>query len=302
MHSGFRKTVLILLSLLLLASSLACSCAGNKADAKEPLRVSYLGPEGTYSQEACETFFEEDVYLLPYETAAAAVDALVSKETDYAVIPQENTIGGAVADYLDLVIANEQVSVAGEVELLISQNLLVLPGTSLGDIQTIYSHPQAIAQTKEWREQNLPDAKVVEVPSTAEGAKIVAGSGDKTGAAVASAGCAGLYGLEILAPDIQNNDSNRTRFYVLTLSAPDTRKADRVAFLVKGSAADLPKLLKGIERRGMKLISIHDRPLRTVLGEYCYLIECEGTYRDYCKLEKWNGALAFRFLGSFSVR
>ncbi len=301
MYSHFKRVFLIFLALLLSLAA-GCSCAGGKADAAAPTRVSYLGPEGTYTQEACETFFGEKVSLLPYPAAPGAVSALLSDEADYAVIPQENTIGGAVNDYLDLVIGNRDVSVAGEVELPISQNLLVLPGTSLGDIKTVYSHPQAIAQSEEWRKEHLPDARVIEVSSTAEGASVVAKSGDRTCAAVASAGCAPLYGLEILARDIQNSDSNKTRFYVLTLKAPGEQKADRFAFVAEGNAKDLPALMKKIQNRKITLVAIHDRPRKTGLGEYRYLIECEGGYRDYRKLVKGLDAFEFRYLGSFSVR
>ncbi|MBP5230437.1 MAG: hypothetical protein ILO68_01795, partial [Clostridia bacterium] len=141
------------------------------------------------------------------------------------------------------------------------------------------------------------------VSSTAEGASVVAKSGDRTCAAVASAGCAPLYGLEILARNIQNNDSNRTRFYVLSLKEPGENKADRFAFLARGSAKDLPALMKRIENRKITLISIHDRPGKTVLGEYCYLIECEGGgFKDYRKLAKGLDAFEFRYLGSFPVK
>ena len=107
--------------------------------------ISYLGPEGTYTQEACNKFFDMQGNLTPCETVGDAVEALVSGECDYAVIPQENTIGGPVIDYVDTVIGQTGVSVVGEVELLISQNLLAAPGTSVSDIKTVYSHKQGIA-------------------------------------------------------------------------------------------------------------------------------------------------------------
>ncbi len=150
-------------------------------------KISYLGPEGTYTQEACQNFFDNNSSYIPYTTVPEAVEALTSGESDYAVIPQENTIGGAVVDYVDTLIGTESVSVVGEVELPISQNLLVLPGTELSDIKTVYSHKQGIAQGKEWLSKNLPDAEVIEVSSTAEGAKMVSEGSDKSCAAIASA-------------------------------------------------------------------------------------------------------------------
>lgn len=264
--------------------------------------VGYLGPEGTYTQEACGVFFEKKGTYKPYETVNDTVEALVSGECGYAVIPQENTIGGAVTDYVDTLISYENVSVVGEVELPIDQNLLVLPGTDLDEIATVYSHKQGIAQGKEWLEQNIPDAEVIEVSSTAEGARMAAESGDRSCAAIASAACADVYGLEILARGIQNNSSNRTRFYVLSRQAPATANNDRLAFIAKGDAEELPKLMYAMEKRNMTLVAVHDRPLKTELGEYCYLIECEGcSYKDFLKISAKTD-FVIRYLGSFDVR
>lgn len=261
--------------------------------------VAFLGPEGTYTQEACEQFFGSDKTLLPYKTVAEAVDALAGGNAKYAVIPQENTIGGAVTDYIDTLIAQPEVSVIGEVELPISQNLLVLPGTTLKDIKTVYSHKQGIAQGAEWLKKNLPGAEVIEVSSTAEGARLISENKDGSCAAIASAGCADVYGLDILAPSIQNNNNNKTRFYVLSTDKPSTKKAERLAFIAEGSASDLPRLITAIKEQGMNLVTIHDRPLKTVLGEYSYLIECsDSEYSDYETITK-NGSFSFRYLGSF---
>ena len=108
-------------------------------------KISYLGPEGTYTQEACQNFFDNHGAYVPYKTVPEAVEALTNGESDYAVIPQENTIGGAVTDYVDTLIATESISVVGEVELPISQNLLVLPGTELSDIMDTLANQQFIA-------------------------------------------------------------------------------------------------------------------------------------------------------------
>ena len=167
-------------------------------------------------------------------------------KSKYAVIPQENTIGGAVTDYVDILISQTDVSVVGEVELPINQNLLTLPDTDISGIRTVYSHKQGIAQGKEWLETNLPDAEIIEVSSTA--------------------------------------------------------KAARTAFVASGSANDLPELMSEIQVRGIDLITIHDRPLKTELGEYSYLFECEHcTHEDFIALSE-NSSLDMRFLGCFNVR
>lgn len=302
-----KKALSIALALLLCLSLFGCGAAPAGSAAAEPVdyagaRVSYLGPEGTYTQEACETFFGGQGTCLPYATVGDAVQALADGKSDYAVIPQENTIGGAVIDYVDTLIARTEVSVVGEVELPISQNLLALPGAETADIRTVYSHKQGIAQGREWLARNLPEAEVIEVSSTAEGARMVAEAGDPACAAIASAGCAGVYGLEILAAGIQNNDQNKTRFYVLSLSAPSTGAGERLAFIASGAAEDLPMLLAGIKARGMTLVTIHDRPQKTELGRYDYLIECaDGSYERFEKLCR-GSAFDFRFLGCFDER
>ena len=303
-----RKWPALLLALALCLALAGCGGGADKTDTV-PVRidfasatVSYLGPEGTYTQEACGRFFEKQGTYVPYETVGDAVEALVNGDSNYAVIPQENTIGGAVIDYVDTLLSQPEVSVVGEVELPINQNLLVLPGTALSAIKTVYSHKQGIAQGRDWLEENLPDAEVTEVSSTAEGAKMVAEAGDPSCAAIASAACADVYGLEVLAAAIQNNDRTKTRFYVLSTDAPATAPADRTAFVASGSAEDLPELMAAMEQQNVTLVALHDRPLKTELGQYAYLIECaECPYDAYLKLTE-NSAFTFRYLGGFAVR
>lgn len=297
-----------------LALILAVLCLVTAGCASEPLPavstpvsyesavVSYLGPEGTYTQEACGVFFEKQGEYIPYKTVSDAVDALVSGESNYAVIPQENTIGGAVIDYVDTLIAQTAVSVVGEVELPINQNLLTLPGAEADDIMTVYSHNQGIAQGKDWLAENLPQAQVIEVSSTAEGAKMVAEAQDPSCAAIASAACADVYQLEVFASAIQNNQSNKTRFYVLSMAEPQTAQAERLAFIAMGDAEHLPELMADMAKQKSELITLHDRPLKTELGQYCYLIECSDlSYEGYMKLTE-KSDFDFRYLGSFDVR
>lgn len=160
--------------------------------------VSYLGPEGTYTQEAVKQFFGPEGDYRPQKNVKDAVQKMLDGESTYAVIPQENTIGGPVYDYVDELLAHENIHIIGEVELPIRQALLVAEGTKTEDILTVYSHKQGLIQGKEWLSDNLPKAEVVEVSSTAEGAKKVAESGTKDVAAIASTGAAEVYGLNIL--------------------------------------------------------------------------------------------------------
>lgn len=264
--------------------------------------VSYLGPEGTYTQEACTLFFNGEGTYLPQADVSASVQAVVDGASTYAVIPQENTIGGPVAEYLDEVISHEGLSVVGEVELPINQNLLAKPGTQLADIKRVYSHKQGLAQGKAWLAENLPNAELVEVSSTAEGARMAAEEQDEPCAAIGAAAAADVYGLEVLAPGIQMSDTNKTRFYVLSLEEPAREASDRMAFVATGAAEGLPKLLTAIDEQGLTIVALHDRPLKTELGHYAFLIECTGGgYEQFAALEG-SDAFSLRYLGSFPVQ
>lgn len=265
-------------------------------------RVSYLGPEGTYTEEATQLFFGPDGTYLPQKTVEEAVDKLLEGQSEYAVIPQENTIGGPVYNYVDELLSQESISVVGEVELTIRQALLVAEGTSLADVKVVYSHQQGIVQGKEWLETHLPEAEVVEVSSTAEGAKMVSEQGDGSCAAIASTGAAKVYGLQVAAENIQQNDNNRTRFYVLSSQKAYKGESDRMLFSAVGDAGDLPTLLKELMKYDLTLVSIHDRPEKTVLGNYIYLIEVEnGSYSEYEKISKLP-AFEFQYYGAFPVK
>lgn len=264
-------------------------------------KISYLGPIGTYSEEASLAIFNNQGTHIPFNTVSDAVKALKDKEVNYAVIPQENTIGGAVIDYIDIVLENENLFIVSEIELTISQNLLVLDNTKLEDIKTIYSHKQGISQGKAWIDKNIPNAKLIEVSSTAEGAKIVSENQDKSIAAIASKGAASVYNLNVLADNIQENDNNKTRFYALSLEKNNISNGDRLAFVAKGKSSNLPSLMSKINSKGKDLITIHERPLKTSLGEYYYLIEIANCSYDDYKIIINNDLFNYRYLGSFNI-
>jgi prephenate dehydratase len=263
--------------------------------------VSYLGPEGTYTEEAAKHVFDDTSTLVTYDTVPNAVAALVAGESTFAVIPQENTIGGPVTDYIDCVLDNAEVTIKGEIELPISQNLLGLPGAKLSDIKHVYSHKQGIAQGKAWLAENLPEAEVEEVSSTAEGARMVSEGANPTTAAICSAGCAEVYGLEILAPNIHQNDDNVTRFYVLSTEGATIAGSQRMAFVATGAAADFPSLMSEIQAAGLNLVTCNNRPAKDVLGRYRYLIEVSpADQAAYEKIAATQG-FDFRFLGGFDL-
>ena len=258
---------------LTLLSLLLCLLCPAAASAEAGAQVSYLGPRGTYTEEAAQFFFGEGAALNPKETVNDAIADLLGGEADYAVIPQENTLGGAVVNYVDALIAAEGAYIAGEVVLPISQTLMALPGAALSDIRTVCSHAQGLTQSAQWRAENLPDAAAREMASTAAAASYVAESGDMSIAAVAAPGAAPLYGLEVLAENVQISTANKTRFYVLSGQALES--GTRAVFVASCDANGLSELLAAARQAGLAIVAVHDRPEGSRLGRYHYVVEVE---------------------------
>lgn len=313
MKTGKDLTIMIigiLLSCLLAAGCAATSVKSESspqpAEAVSELldnaRVSYLGPEGTYTEEAGMYFFPDAGEMLPQATVLDAIADVTAGRADYAVIPQENTLGGAVVNYVDALITQEDVYVVGEVILPISQTLMGVPGASLDDIRTVCSHAQGLTQSAQWREEHLPDAKAQEMESTAAAASYVAETGDKTIAAVAAPGAAKLYGLSVLASNVQITDENKTRFYVLSSQHLTGDFHTHAVFVADCPADRIDDIIVEVHNTGLEMVTIHDRPEGSRLGLYHYIIEVEnpnGISGE--KRGKIEGIPEVRFLGSFDV-
>jgi prephenate dehydratase len=285
--------ILVILTLLLLVCSTALAS------------VSYLGPAGTYTEEATIRFFGSQETITPVSTVAVSLAQLKAGECRYAVVPVENTIGGPVYNYLDSVINDPAFVVVGQVDLPIRQTLLAVPGAKLADIKTILSHPQGIAQSRAWLKANLPDAQLIEVASTAEAARRVAEAGDTAAAAIAASRTADVYSLAILANDLQYTDTNVTRFWVVTLKTNQTFSGDKAAILARGPLNQVSKLLASLDAGGYQLVAVHDRPALTRLGEYQVVIQVAGDNPKTTLeqiLAKQPPTLACRLLGRFAVK
>lgn len=284
--SSMKTWISILLIVMILLGLTACSNTPDKADnagntanlpeGKDMIsdpRVSYLGPEGTYTEEATKFFFQSASEYLPEATVDDAIADVAEGRADYAVIPQENTLGGAVTNYVDALIGQNEIYVVGEVILPISQTLMAIPGATLSDIQTVYSHAQGIKQSETWRAEHLPDAAVEETDSTAAAASYVAEQQDKSLAAVAAPAAAELYGLTVLAENVQITDANKTRFYVLAKAPLVLGGQNQAVFVADCEANRLDDLIVEIHDSGLELVTIHDRPEGSALGSYHYIIE-----------------------------
>ena len=245
------------------------------AEIPDSTTVAYLGPEGTYTEEATKLFFGTNDQLAPQESVPKALEAVAAGTASYAVIPQENTLGGPVTDYVDALLAQKDVSVVGEVVLPIRQTLMGLPGTDLSKVTRVVSHKQGLQQSAAWLDGNLPSAERVEAKSTAAAAQEVASAGDSTSVAIAAPGAASLYGLEVLQANVSLSDANKTRFYVVSRTA-HTRDGYGCALLAATCpASELPRVLDDACAGGARVVCAHDRPEKSSLGVYRYQIELE---------------------------
>ena len=268
-------------------------------EVKENASVSFLGPKGTYTEEAAKFFFQNTQNFIPKKTVDEAISEVISGNADYAVIPQENTLGGAVTNYIDALIRETEVYVVGEVIIPINQTLMGVEGATLDDIKTVCSHAQGLTQSKAWRSENLPDAAEKEMDSTAAAASFVAESKDKSIAAVAAPGAAELYGLTVLAENVQITDTNKTRFYVLSKTKNESGK--RAVFIANCGADQIDDIIVELNNTGFEMVALHDRPDGTKLGSYNYVIETEADNISNDMIDKITAHGGVRFAGCFDL-
>ena len=310
-----KRLVASILTVVLMLQTAACGNLGSgsgtdagsatSSDAfqiVENASVSYLGPAGTYTEEATKLFFSEKAALMPKETVSDAIEMILTGDADYAVIPQENTLGGAVVNYVDALVKTEDVYVVGEVILPINQTLMGVPGATTEDIKTVCSHAQGLTQSAEWRKEHLPDAQAQEMASTAAAASYVAETGDKTIAAVAAPGAADLYGLSVLAENVQITDANKTRFYVLSTTELNSKQLTNAVLVASCEANMIDDIIVKLHDAGLEFVAIHDRPEGSQLGKYNYIIEVENVSGITDSHIKKIAAISdLRYLGRFNV-
>lgn len=285
------------------ASATSASTKPPEADAEieAATTVAYLGPAGTYTEEAAKLFFGEGDELMPQASVEEALTLVTDGTAAYAVIPQENALGGPVTDYIDALLGTDGVSVVGEVVLPIRQTLMGKPGTDLAQVKRVLSHKQGLAQSAEWLSEHLPDAKREEAASTAAAAQAVAEGNDSTTVAIAAPGAAELYGLEVLQDNVSLSDANKTRFYVVARDANELVGYQYAAFVADIMADELPRLLEEACAGGAKLVCVHDRPDGSALGSYRYVIELEqadGFSAD--ELARLKKVEVLNYLGSYA--
>jgi chorismate mutase/prephenate dehydratase len=270
---------------------------------EQPLKVAYLGPAGTFSESASRKHFGSAPDFLPMPTIDDVFRAVEAGNADYGVVPVENSTEGAVGGTLDLLLANP-LKVCGEVKLRIHQQLMSR-AEGIGAAKRLYSHAQSLAQCHEWLNRNLAGPSRVPVASNAEAARLAAE--DPESCAIAGEAAARLYGLNILATNIEDDPNNTTRFLVIADhdAGPSGQDRTSLVFSAPNRPGAIHTLLEPLARHGVDMTKLQSRPARAGLWEYVFYADIQGHQQDpevAAALKELNARAAFvKVLGSYPV-
>ena len=272
------------------------------------MKLGYLGPKGTFSEQAALLYAEKYSGQCDYRiyyNIADVISAVAEGEVDEAVGPLENSIEGTVTSTVDTLIFDADLFIKNELILKVSQNLMVRRGINISDIKKVISHPQGLAQCRKYL-RSVGINETSEVSSTAEAARIISESTEPIGA-IAPKRAAEVYDLDILGENIQDDDTNATRFVVITKEDGTLNAGMKtsIAFTLDNdnSPGSLYKVLDILNIYEINMIKIESRPAKHKLGTYVFYIDLvsdsEEDLKDAMKMLKRKVAF-FKFLGSYS--
>ena len=269
---------------------------------QEPLKVAFLGPEGTFSQAAVYKHFGSSVRALPLPPIDEVFHEVEAGIADFGVVPIENSSEGTVNHTLDMFLTS-MLKICGEVEVRVSHCLMGRM-TGMAAVKRVCAHPQALAQCRGWLDEQLPDAERVPVSSNAEGARRAR---DERGtAAIAGRAAAEIYGLTLLATDIEDRPDNTTRFLVVGRKLFAASGTDKTSLLVSAGNDDsgaLFRLLEPLAKHEVNMTRIESRPSRKRKWDYVFFIDIEGHVGDPAVAQALAAlqkrASLFKVLGSY---
>ena len=270
---------------------------------EEPLKIGFLGPEGTFSQTAVYKHFGHSARALALSTIDEVFHEVEAGHADFGVVPIENSTEGSVNHTLDRFLVSP-LRICGEVELRIRQNLMGKM-RSLREVKRICSHPQSLAQCRQWLQEHLPDVEIIAESSNAEAARRA--RDEKGTAAIAGETASEVYGLTILAADIEDRADNSTRFLVIGRRTFGRSGRDRTTLLVSTGHTEAPgalyRLLEPLAKNRVSLTRIESRPSQRRKWDYVFFIDLEGHIDDAPvarALERLKSrASLYRVLGSY---
>ena len=275
------------------------------------LRVAFLGPAGTFTEEALRVSAPQEVEEIPYPTVFETVMAVQEREADRAVVPIENSLEGGVAATLDALAGEaERVRISAEVVQPIHHCLVAPRELALDEVERVVSHPQATAQCQHFLRERLPGAERLSVPSTAEAVRTVAGAAEPW-AALGSRLSAALYDCVVLADEVEDEPGNLTRFVWLApedeVEAPDAGVEAKTSVVFWGAGDESPgwlvSVLGELADRHVNLTKIESRPMRARFGHYMFFADLEGGEHDQAVREALEAlgerVEGLRVLGSY---
>ena len=241
---------------------------------QEPLKVAYLGPEGTFTQQAVHRHFGHSVHALSMPAIDSVFEQVQSGDADFGVVPVENSTQGIVSHTLDMFLLSD-LKICGEIELRVHQNLLTL-AKSLDQIERVYSHEQSLSQCKGWLRAHLPGVELIAVGSNSEAARRVRNAPEA--AAIAGRSAAEVYGLPVLFSDIEDHPDNTTRFLVIGRKIFAPSGNDKTTLLLSGHEGPglLHSLLEPFQVHGLNMTRIESRPSRLGKWAYVFFVDVEG--------------------------
>ena len=270
---------------------------------QEPLKVGYLGPEGTFSQQAVYKHFGHSAKGLPLSSVEEVFDEVASGAADFGVVPVENSGQGTIQSTLDLFLTSP-LRICGEVELRVHQYLMSRTG-HLEDVERVFSHGLSLAQCKNWLRKNLPRVEKQAVVSNAEAARRARIADDT--AAIAGENAAHVYGLKVIAGPIEDRSDNTTRFLVIGRASFPSSGHDRTSLMVfiRDQPGALYTILEPLARRGISMNRIESRPDHGALWRYAFFIDVSGHAEEspladaLAEIDAFAGDV--RVLGSYPV-
>lgn len=271
------------------------------------MKIAYLGPKGSFSHHVVQTAFPKEE-LHAFANITDVIKAYEQGLVDYSVVPVENSIEGSVHESLDYLFHQARIQAVAEIVQPIHQQLMAVPGQS--KIEKIFSHPQALAQGKKFIDKHYPEAKIEVTASTAYAASFISEHPDQPYAAIAPKSSAEEYGLELIAEDIQEMESNFTRFWVLGAEIPmiplnsQAEKMSLALTLPDNLPGALYKALSTFAWRGIDLTKIESRPLKTALGEYFFIIDVDYSEKElvhFARQELEAIGIQHKILGTYPI-
>ena len=268
---------------------------------EKPMEIAFLGPEGTFTQQAVFKHFGHAVKTIPAVTINEIFSAVESGFCQFGVVPVENSTEGVISHTLDR-FSTSPLKVCGEVEIRVHQNLMGHV-KELAEIKEVFSHQQSLAQCRQWLDNHLPHVKLTAVSSNAEAARLA--SINKQAVAIAGIAAAEVYDLELIEKNIEDESNNTTRFIIIGQQSPSPTGNDKTSLVVStgNQPGALHRILEPFAKFGIGMVNIESRPSRQGLWDYLFFIDIDGHSEDKVVAQALEtvkeSVKMFRLLGSY---